>query len=374
METNFGRRRRFSLGIEEELQILDGDSFGLVSRIADMLAELPRPRREGRVKEELLQSFLELATGVADSVDTAVSELGDLRRRARDAADHSGSVIAAAGTHPFSRYEEQEVTPRQRYAEFMQAVRWLGERQVVFGLHVHVGLESGDTAVACSNALRTHLPELLALSANSPFWQGRETGLSSTRIKVFDGVLRSGLPPAFPSFAAYERVVDRGRRTNAFPDPTHIWWDIRPHPKLGTLEVRICDAQTRLADVGPIAALVQSLVATFADAVDRGAPPPVEDLTLIEESKWRAARDGLSATLIDLGTDEERPAVELIRALVERCEPAARRLGCAGTLAQVEALLERGCGADEQRRVHERVGGDLVGVARWLAAETIRDV
>jgi carboxylate-amine ligase len=312
-----------------------------------------------------------VTTEVADTVEEAVTDLRDLRAHLRDVAAESNAVIASAGTHPFSRYEHQEVTDRQRYIDLMEAMRWVAERELIFGLHVHVGLDSPDKAIACANTLRTFLPELLALSANSPFWEARPSGLSSTRVKIFDIFPRSGLPPAFSSYEEFELLIDRGIRTNSFPDYTYIWWDLRPHPKLGTIEIRVCDAQTRLESVAGIVALVQSLVATFAAEFDRSGQLSPQPITLVAENKWRAARDGLNAQLIDLANDTERPAREALRELVERCGDAAQELGCARELEFVESILERGSGAEEQLEVYEETES-LLAVAEWLAQETIR--
>lgn len=316
--------------------------------------------------------MIEVATHVAGSVEEAIEDARGLRATLRDAAAEHGAVIAAAGTHPFSRWEHQDVTDQARYRALMEEMRWVAEREVIFGLHVHVGLRSADEAIAVLNGLRTWLPELLALSANSPFWLGRDTGIASTRTKVFETFPRSGLPPSFRSFDEFELLVERAIKSGSFPDYTYIWWDARPHPKLGTLEVRIPDAQTRLESVTGIVALVQSLVTTLAEDFERGVGPPVQPVTLVAENKWRAARDGLNGKLIDLERDEERPADEAVMALVELAEPAAERLGCREELAEVERLVQRGTGADEQRNVYEETGS-LLAVAQWLAEQTSTD-
>jgi carboxylate-amine ligase len=357
------------LGVEEEFQLLHEESYELVSRF-DEVAEAAAHER--RIKAELLQSVIEVATHVAGSVAEAIEDARGLRATLRDAAAERGAVIASAGTHPFSRWEHQEVTEHARYRELMSQMRWVAEQEVIFGLHVHVGLASADAAIAVANGLRTWLPELLALSANSPFWLGRDTGLASTRTKIFETFPRSGLPPAFASFEEFELLVERGIKTGSFPDYTYIWWDLRPHPKLGTLEVRIPDAQTRLETVSGLVALVQSLVATLADGFERGEKTQIQPVTLVSENKWRAARDGLNGQLIDLERDEERPAREAVLALVERAEEAANRLGCREELTEVERLVERGTGADEQRSVYEETGS-LLAVAHWLAEQTSTD-
>jgi carboxylate-amine ligase len=213
--------------------------------------------------------------------------------------------------------------------------------------------------------MRNWLPELLALSANSPYWQGNDTGLASTRSQVFDVMPRSGLPPRLESFAEFEELVARGVKAGFFSDYTYVWWDVRPHPKLGTVELRVCDAQTRVENVAAIAAIAQSLAATLTKQ-----RVPAQPRTLIAENKWRAARHGLDAELADLSRDEARPAREAVRELVELVTPAAAELGCSRELEGVEALLERGSGADEQRRAQE-ADGSLLSVARWLAAGTV---
>ena len=370
MEQNFGKSAPFSLGVEEEFQILNRESYELVSRIDEILLAFEGDEKEKRVKAELLQSVVEVATDVAATVEEAMADLRDLRLHLRDVAQEADALIASAGTHPFSRYEHQEVTDRPRYTDLIESMRWVAERELIFGLHVHVGLESSAKAIACANALRTYLPELLALSANSPFWQARPTGLASTRVKVFEPFPRAGLPPAFASYEEFELLVERGIKTNSFEDYTFIWWDLRPHPRLGTIELRVCDAQTRLDSVAAITALTQSLVATFAAAFDRGDTLPVEPITLIAENKWRAARSGLEATLVDLARDEERPARDAVLELAELAGPAAKRLGCSDELDLLEPLLARGDGAAEQRAVAEQNGGSLLAVAQWLAERT----
>jgi glutamate---cysteine ligase / carboxylate-amine ligase len=372
VERNFGTSRRFSLGVEEEFQLVGSESYELVSRIDEILSEVEdEEEHEGRVKPELLQSVVEVATNVAHSVEEAMDDLRKLRARLRDAAAERDARIASAGTHPFSRYEHQEVTDRPRYRELIADMGWVAERELIFGLHVHVGLASPESAIACMNATRTFLPELLALSANSPFWQARPTGLASTRTKVFEAFPRSGLPPAFASWEEFELLVERGIRTNSFPDYTYVWWDLRPHPRLGTIELRICDSQASIEAVTGIVALTQSLVATFAEDFEAGRPLPVQPVTLVDENKWRATRDGLDAKLIDLEHDTEHPAREAVLALVERSEAAARKLGCADELESVERLLARGTGADAQLRVYEETQS-LLAVAQWIAEETVR--
>ena len=369
METNYGWSTPYSVGLEEEFQLVDAESYELASRVEAILATFEGEPVGPRIKPELHQSVVESATRIGGSVGEAVDDLVDLRARLRRAAAEESTLIVSAGTHPFSLYEHQEVTDRPRYAALQQSLGWLADRQLIFGLHVHVGVGSADKAIACADGLRGFLPELVALSANSPFWQGRDTGLASTRVKLSEGLPRTGPPPALGSFAGFEQLVEQGVRTGCFPDYTHIWWDVRPHPRLGTIEIRICDGQTRVENVAALAALVQSLVAALGSAFECEQELPACPDLILEENRWRALRDGLEARLIDLDGGGERSAPDAIRALAERCAPAAEALGCAEELELVERILARGNGADEQRRVHEETGS-LREVVRRLAEET----
>jgi carboxylate-amine ligase len=363
VEHAFGRSAPFSLGIEEEFQLVSAESYELVPRFD----EVADAAGDERVRQELMTSVLEAATGVHENVGAAIEEVRGIRASLSAAAAEHGALIASAGTHPFSRWEHQEITDTPRYQGVVEKLRWVAERVAIFGLHVHVGIDSADTAAQVATGLRMWLPELLALSANSPYWQGRDTGLASTRIQVFDAMPRSGIPPRLESFAEFEQLVARGAAAGFFRDYTYIWWDVRPHPKLGTIELRVCDAQTRVESVAGLAALTQSLAATLAER-----PISAQPRTLISENKWRAARHGLDAELVDLRHDRARPARDAVRELLDLAAPAAEELGCTAELAEIERLLERGTGADEQRRAYEESEGSLLAVARRLAEETVR--
>jgi glutamate---cysteine ligase / carboxylate-amine ligase len=364
MEHRFGQSPPFTVGIEEEFQLLSAESYELVPRFDEVAAAAS----DDRVRQELMTSVLEVATGVHERVADAIDEVRALRARLRDAAAERGALIAAGGTHPFSHWEHQEITDSPRYQGVVEELRWVAEQVAIFGLHVHVGMPSPETAVAVANAFRTHVPELLALSANSPFWQGRDTGLASARSKVFETMPRSGLPPALRSFAEFEELVQHGRHAGLFEDYTFLWWDVRPHPNLGTVELRMFDAQTRIGNVAALAALAQSLAASFAEDA-----PQLEPRTLIAENKWRAARYGLDAELVDLVRDTVRPAREALAELVARCGPAAERLGCSAQLDEIGQICERGEGAAEQRRIQDEAGS-LLAVAQWLARTTVADL
>jgi carboxylate-amine ligase len=327
--------------------------------------EIAAEADDERIRQELMTSVLEAATGIHPHVSDAVAEVREIRRRLGDAAGRRGALIASAGTHPFSRWEHQEISETPRYQGVVEELRWVAEQVAIFGLHVHVAVPTADAAATITTAVRTHVPELLALSANSPYWQGHDTGLASTRSKVFETMPRSGLPPTFRSYADFEELVRRGTAAGFFADYTYLWWDVRPHPILGTIELRAFDAQTRVESVAAVAALAQCLVAAFAER-----PPPPQPRMFVDENKWRAARYGLDAQLVDLSRGTERPARQAIAELVDTAEPAARRLGCADELAEVGRIVERGNGADEQRRVREEAGS-LLAVSQWLAEQTI---
>jgi carboxylate-amine ligase len=364
MDHAFGRGPPFTIGIEEEYQLLSAESYELVPRFDEIAEEAA----DERVRQELMTSVLEAATGVHETVSSAVDEVREIRRRLADAAERRNALIASAGTHPFSRWEHQEITDTPRYQGVVEELRWVAEQVAIFGLHVHVAVPSADAAAAVTTAVRTYVPELLALSANSPYWQGHATGLASTRSKVFETMPRSGLPPRLDSFEEFEELVRRGVDAGFFEDYTYLWWDVRPHPKLGTVELRAFDAQTRIESVAAVVALTRCLVAVFAERA-----PAAQPRLFIDENKWRAARYGLDADLVDPAHDTERPARDAIRELLALAEPAARRLGCADELAEVERILERGNGADEQQRVREETGS-LLGVAQWLAEQTVAGV
>ncbi len=367
MDVAYGKHPPFTVGIEEEFQILDAGSYELAGRY-DLIAESVGD--EEHVKAELQQSTVETATPVCRTVGEAVEHAGRLRAALRDAAAEHGALIGSAGTHPFSRWEHQSITEGERYEGIVEGLQWVAKRVVIFGLHVHVGLQSAQQAIAVANALRSWIPEFLALSANSPFWHGRDTGLASARSTIFQAMPRSGLPPAFSSFEEWELTMERAVKAGFIEDYTYVWWDLRPHPRLGTIELRVCDAQSRLASVAGLAALMQSLAATLAERFDRDGALPIQPVTLVSENKWLAARHGLDTDLVDLGRDTARPAREAALELLELAAPAARKLGCADQLDEVEHLCSRGTGADEQREAHAEQGSPLA-VAKRIGELTV---
>jgi carboxylate-amine ligase len=336
--------------VEEEFQLVHPTTFDLVSRVDTMLGLATDADRK-QIKQELLQSVIESATKVCANAAEAREDLVALRRRIIELADQAECRVASAGTHPFSRYEFQKVTDAERYQDIISRLKWVAQRELIFGLHVHVGMDSPEKCMHVFNEIRSYLPELLALSANSPYWQGRHTGLASSRSKVFDSFPRSGLPQPLDSWQDFEALVGRAVSVGALADYTYIWWDVRPHPRFGTIEIRACDAQTHVDESVALAALIQATCAWLGDRFDRGKRAVVHPQFLIAENKWSASRYGLDGDMIDFANDSTRSTRDSVRWLVEQVEPFARRLGSAEQLATIGQLLERN-GAARQLDVY----------------------
>jgi carboxylate-amine ligase len=357
--------------LEEEVMLLDPCGWSLASRVDEVLPALSGPVAE-RASAETHGSALELASRPHATSAAAAAELAGLR--AGLAADLAplGLRAAVAGTHPFAQWRDVEVSHGARYQSIYDSMRELARREPTFALHVHVAVPDGEAAVRALRGLRVHVPLLLALAANSPFWQGRDTGLAAARVPVFGTFPRVGIPRAFASYADYVEAVDVLLRCDAFPDPTFLWWDVRLQPKLGTIEVRIMDAQTRAADNAALAALVQCLVrleATEGYADERVSALP----ELLDENRFLASRDGMRAAFLDPAGERRRPARDLLAELLAACAPHADELGCATGLAAV-ARLAAEPGDTRQRLLAGVRQGDPVGPAlgmlvRALAAE-----
>lgn len=340
----------YTLGVEEELMIVDPESMELVSAIEEMIAAVPS-ETQGQVKPELMQSVLEISTNVCRSCAEAAGQLEDLRRRVRETAESKGLTIASAATHPFAKWEQQRIVERPRYHEIVDALRFVARQELLFGLHVHVGVDSPEKAIHVANGMRVHLPILLALSTNSPFWRGVPTGLMSTRTPIFKQFPRVGIPPRYDGWADYQARVQFMVEAKAVEDYTYFWWDVRPHPNLGTVEVRVCDAQTRLEHTVAIAALVQCMVKELAEDYEAGYELGSYPREMLEENKWLAARYGVEAELVDLPRSSRCGAVDLARRLVERLGPHADQLGCARELQTIDDMAEGGTGAQRQLSV-----------------------
>ena len=344
----------------------------LVSAVEELMVAVPH-ETEGQVKPELMQSVLEIATDVCRNVGEAAGQLEDLRRRVRETAEATGLAIASAATHPFARWEDQRIVERERYREILDALSFVARQELLFGLHVHVGIDDPEKAIHVANGMRVHLPILLALSTNSPFWRGSPTGMMSARTPLFRLLPRVGIPQRFDSWSDYQSRIEFMVEAGAVPDYTYLWWDVRPHPRLGTVEIRSCDAQTRLEHTLALAALIQAMCKELAEHHVAGFELGTYPHELLEENKWLAARYGMEAELIDLPQRSRVGAAELARRLVERLRPHARELGSERELEAIVELVEGGTGA--QRQLAEwRASRDMRELVRKLVQATARSV
>jgi carboxylate-amine ligase len=367
----FGRGDPYTLGVEEEYMLLDGETFDLVQHIDTVLAAVSGHELEARINPELMQSVLEVATPVCRTPADVEGQLRRIRAYVCDVAREQGLRVGSAGTHPFSLFERQRITARDRYRKLVDQLQYVARRELIFGMHVHVAVDDPEKAIQVVNGLLAHLPHLLAMSASSPFWRGEPTGLSSSRQMVFAAFPRSGPPPRFKDYADYAAVVGQLEKTGCIADYTHIWWDIRLHPRLGTIEIRICDATTRLEDVVALTAYCQALVKHYCEQHERGETIPSYHRILTTENKWLAARYGLEAPLMDLASGRRNrvPVAQLIRRALKEIEPQARELGSDRELDGVREILARGNGSDRQLRVFN-ANRDIVEVVREIADET----
>jgi glutamate---cysteine ligase / carboxylate-amine ligase len=371
LDHKFGQGPAYTLGVEEEYMLLDGESFDLVQRIDTVLAAFVGHEDEARMKPELMQSVLEVATPVCRNAGDADRELRRLRTAVRNIAADNGLRMGSAGTHPFSLFERQRITARDRYRALVDQMQYVARRELIFGLHVHVAVDDPDKAINVVNGILLDLPLLLGLSASSPFWRGEPTGLASTRQPIFAAFPRSGPPPRFRDYEDYAEVIGYLEHTGCIADYTHIWWDIRPHPKLGTVEIRICDSVTRVEDAVAIAAFCQALVKLYSEQFEQDGEVPTYHRILTTENKWLAVRYGLQAPLMDLASRRRnRVAVaQLVRRRLTELEPHARELGSERELEGIREILRRGNGSDRQLRVYN-ANRDIVEVAREIADAT----
>ena len=338
--------------------------MGLRSAIDDVLAGLPAGV-DDRAKSEFLQCYIELDTGVCYDVAEAEDDLSRTIRAVESASGRAGVALFWGGTHPFSRWREQEITPDPRYLRLAEEYQEVVRRPVTFGLHVHVGVASGDAAIAAMNRMAEHLPILLALSANSPFWQGRATGMHSHRIDVLEAIPTGGLPPVLSGWSEYRALVESFTRSEFIRSSKELWWDIRPNPACGTIEVRICDTPADLGTAMALTALIQCLVAEPGSSRSGCARPSEARQLAIRQNRWLARRHGLGARLADPDTGETAPARDLALRLVDRLGATAEALGCGTYLARVAGLAGRPSGAERQLGAFAETG-DLAGVVRRM--------
>ncbi|MFL6011648.1 MAG: carboxylate-amine ligase [Gaiellaceae bacterium] len=367
----FGQSDPYTLGVEEEYMLLDGETFDLVQHVDTVLGAMAGHEFEARVKPELMQSVIEIATPVCRTAADVHNELRQLRGFVVSTAHAKGLRVASAGTHPFSLFERQRITARDRYRNLVDQLQYIARRELIFGLHMHVAVDDPEKAIKVVNGILVHLAPLLALSANSPFWRGEPTGLASTRSAVFAAFPRSGPPPRFRDYADYAEVVGQLEKTGCIADYTHIWWDVRLHPRLGTIEFRMCDGVTRVEDAVALTAFCQALVKHLCEQYERGEEIPSYHRILTTENKWLVARYGLEAPLMDLDTGRRNrvPAAQLVRRALRKLEPHARELGSERELEGVREILSGGNGADRQLRTWN-ANRDVVEVVVELADAT----
>src|SRR5579885_534334 len=341
-----------SIGIEEEYQTIDPVTRDLRSHIhAEILAKGRTRLGETVIKPEMHQSVVEIGTGVCKNIKEAKLQIQDIRRQIIGLARENNLRLAAAGTHPFAQWRDQEIYPDERYRTIVEDLKMVARANLIFGLHVHVGVEDHETAIQIMNGARYFLPHILALSTNSPFWLGMDTGLRSYRCKVFDKFPRTQIPDLYQSWSEFENYVTLLIKTKCIDNAKKIWWDIRPHPHFPTLEFRICDIPMRVDETIAIAAICQAVIAKLYKLHERNLAFRHYSRALIMENKWRAARYGLDGKLIDFGKQMEVPVRHLIGEILEMIAPEAEELGSTEELGYVWRMLEQGTGADRQLRV-----------------------
>jgi len=366
-------RPSLSIGIEEEYMTVDPETRDLRSHVAVEIIEKGRLILQERIKPEMHQSVVEVGTGVCRDMKEARRDLTQLRSTLIKVSRENGLRLAAAGTHPFADWRSQQIYPDERYANIVEDMKMVARANLIFGLHVHIGIEDHEDAIQIMNAARYFVPHILALSTNSPFWLGMETGLKSYRCKVFDKFPRTNIPDYFPSYGEYESFINLLVKTNCIDNAKKIWWDIRPHPYFPTLEFRMCDIPMRMNETLAIAALIQATVAKLYKLHSANQGFRLYRRALVMENKWRAARYGLDGKLIDFGRRVEVPFRELMEEYLDIIDDVVDELGSRNEINYIRHMLERGTGADRQLAVF-RETGDLTKVVDYMISETEADV
>ena len=360
----------FTIGIEEEYQTVDPVTFDLRSHIATEIVHEGKRRMNEKVKAEMHQSVVEVGTGVCQNIEEASVDLRDLRRQMIALTEESGLRLVAGATHPFADWRVQDIYPDARYLQVVEDMQIVARANLIFGLHVHVGIEDRETLIHLMNQLRYFLPHLLALSTNSPFWIGMNTGLKSYRCKVFDRFPRTNIPDTFTSWADFETFVTLLVKTNSIDNGKKIWWDIRPHPVFTTLEIRICDIPMRVDETLAIAALIQATAVKLYRLHERNQSWRSYSRALLMENKWRAARYGIDGSLIDFGQEREVDERALLLEYLDWVDDVLDELGSREAVAHVRWILEHGTGADRQLVAWQKAGRDLQAVVDFMISET----
>ncbi|MCT9621010.1 carboxylate-amine ligase [Curtobacterium sp. 320] len=374
MDIRFTESRPSTIGVEWELPLVDRDTGDLTPRAPAVIqAVQQRLGDHDRVTEELLTNTVEVVTGVHSRVSGATSELSGIIGEVVDAAEPLDAQVMCAGTHPFAVWDQQEITPdSEHYTTLIDRTRWWGRQMLIWGVHVHVGIDDRDKALPILGAMLAYVPHLQAFTASSPFWAGTDTGYASNRALMFQQLPTGGLPPALGAWANFEEVVDDLTRTGVIEGVKDLRWDIRPSPGWGTLENRVSDGISTLHEVGAVTALVQCLVTEMSDRLDAGETLPTMQPWFVRENKWRAARYGMEAEIITNAAGDERLVTDEVHDLVQRLDPVADRLGCQQELHHLDTMIADGASYQRQLQVAQENGGDLRAVVRHLVTE-LRD-
>ncbi|MEO7016562.1 MAG: glutamate--cysteine ligase [Leifsonia sp.] len=371
MQIEFAESERSTVGIEWELALVDASNGELVHIAEEVLRELGTPdgREHPQITHELLLNTVELVSRVHRTVPAAITDLQELIGLVRGVTDPLGVELMCAGTHPFAQWYEQKVTPNERYDRLLDRTQWWGRQMMIWGIHVHVGIDERDKALPIVNGLLTYYPHLQALSASSPYWAGAKTGYASNRALMFQQLPTAGLPWQFGSWANYEEYVQDLVTTGVVTDHSEVRWDIRPSPKWGTVEMRACDGLSTADEVAAVAALIHCLTDRMSGMLDEGREPVTLQPWFVRENKWRAARYGLDAEIIVAPDGEERLVSDALRDLIVDLEPFAERLGCVAELQTVDVILRKGASYQRQLAVADANGGSLQAVVGSLTRE-----
>ena len=375
MAISWNPSRGATLGVEWELQLLDTSTRMLRQDAGEVLAALPgltEEREHPKIRHELMQSTVEVVTGVCSTVSEVKDDLSATIAQLERITGRRGTMLACAGTHPVSDWRDAKMAPIQRYAELVEQMQWLARRIQTFGVHVHVGIRDGSKAIPIVNALAAYLPHFLALTASSPYWNGQDTGLASSRAIVFGGLPTSGPPQPLTDWTEFEEYMDTLLRAGTIRSIKEVWWDIRPHPDFGTVEIRMFDGVPTLREIGMTAALSQSLVQLMDTQLDRGYKLPTPPAWVVRDNKWRATRYGLDAIVITDDSGSTAPLRDELYELTRELQPVADRLGCGPELGVVSEVLDSGASYERQRAIVTS-GGGLGDVVDALVTEFAED-
>ena len=363
-------RPSFSLGIEEEYQTIDPVTRDLRSHIETEMLAVGKLRLQERVKAEMHTSVVEVGTRVCRNIDEAREDIYELRREMIKLAHDHGLVLVAGATHPFADWRTQEIYPDPRYHQVVKDLQLVARANLIFGLHVHVGIEDREAAIRIMNSMRYFLPHIMALATNSPFWLGLNTGYKGYRAKVFENFPRTGIPDAFQSYSEFENYVALLVKTNCIDNAKKIWWDIRPHPFFDTVEVRACDIPLRAEETVAIAALIQATAAYLYKLHESNLDYRTYARPLLMENKFRAVRYGLDGKLIDFGREQELPLRDLLEEYLALIDPVVDELGSREAINGIRKIMKTGTGADRQLKVYEESNHDLKAVVDYMVTET----